>query len=173
METDGACNYGTSGRENHPINCLDWDQARAYCAWAGKRLPTEAEWEKAARGTDGRKYPWGNTGLDCNRVIYPVCPSGNWGTAPVGSKPLGVSPYGTLDMIGNVWQWVEDDWHWDYTEAPADGSAWVDSPRGSYRVVHGGAWFNTGSVSLRASYRHGYVPSDWNATYSFRCAISR
>jgi len=89
---DSGCNYDVSGRENHPINCVTWDQAKSYCAWTGKRLPTEAEWEKAARGTDGRKYPWGNTGLDCDHAVQNATGCNNASTAPVGSKPLGISP---------------------------------------------------------------------------------
>jgi formylglycine-generating enzyme required for sulfatase activity len=172
-KTGSGYNWGVSGRENHPINGVDWNQSKAYCAWAGKRLPSEAEWEKAARGPDGLKYPWGNTGLDCDHAVMSVSPCSNSNTAQVGSKPLGVSPYGAMDMIGNVYEWVEDDYHGTYNGAPTNGSAWVDSPRGSDRVLHGGGWrdYYAYSYYLRASYRYGFSPIYKDDIRGFRCAM--
>jgi formylglycine-generating enzyme required for sulfatase activity len=86
-----------------PISSISWEESRTYCQWVGKRLPREAEWEKAARGTDGRKYPWGNEPPDATRGVY----AGSR-TAEVGSRPAGAGPYGHLDMAGNVWEWLED-----------------------------------------------------------------
>jgi formylglycine-generating enzyme required for sulfatase activity len=86
-----------------PISSISWEESRTYCQWVGKRLPREAEWEKAARGTDGRKYPWGNEPPDKARGVY----AGSR-TAEVGSRPAGAGPYGHLDMAGNVWEWLED-----------------------------------------------------------------
>lgn len=92
-----------AGFEHHPVNEVPWAGARDYCAWQGKRLPTEAEWEKAARGTDGRRYPWGNTAPAATRARF----ASGWNqSAPVDAYPAGASPYGVLDMAGNQWEWV-------------------------------------------------------------------
>ncbi len=169
----GRCNFGMAARKRHPVNCVTWHQARAYCEWSGKRLCTESEWEKAARGTDGRKYPWGNQAASCDHAVFA---SGGFGcgrghTSPVGSRPLGAGPYGTLDMAGNVWEWVEDDWHADYQGAPRDGSAWVNEPRAFARVGRGGG-FNYGERLLRASYRGPGNPDMGNEGMGLRCCRS-
>jgi formylglycine-generating enzyme required for sulfatase activity len=170
--TGSAYNYDRLGGENHPINGVDWNQAKAYCAWAGKRLPTEAEWEKAARGTDGRRYPWGNNSLDCDHAVMSTKVCSNTGTAPVGSKSLGASPYGALDMSGNVWEWVEDWYHSTYTGAPSDGSAWV-TPTGTSRVLRGGSWGIGPTGFLRVSARYDNDPTLRNCPVGFRCAWSQ
>jgi formylglycine-generating enzyme required for sulfatase activity len=169
--TDSGCNFGVSGKEDHPINCVDWNQAKAYCSWAGKRLLTESEWEKAARGLDGRKYPWGNDPLDCDHAVMSVSPCSSTETAPVGSKPLGASPFGVMDMVGNVWEWVEDDYHTSYSGAPTDGSAWVDDPRLTSRVTRGGGFADSNSGYQRCSSRSSYVPEGkLYLSIGFRCA---
>ena len=123
------------------MNCLDWQQAVDFCAWAGGRLPSEAEWEYAARSggpSSSYKYPWGNDAATCT---YAVMDDGGYGcgtgrTWSVCSKPAGNTSQGLCDMSGNVWEWVEDWYHGDYTGAPTDGSAWV-SPT---RLVPGVSW---------------------------------
>ena len=173
-DTGTYCNWGVSGREGHPVNCITWYQAREYCAWAGKRLCSESEWEKASRGTDGRKYPWGNEEATCE---YCVMDDGGNGcgedsTWPVGSKPAGASPCGAMDMSGNVWEWVEDDWHGSYNEAPTDGSAWVEDPRASNRVERGGSFYGY-DYGLRSSDRDYYDPADVSDTVGARCCRSK
>ena len=164
------CNWNYSDREDYPVNCIDWYQAKAYCEWSGKRLCSEAEWEKAARGTDERIYPWGNEIATCDRAVMrnvaDVFGCGAERTWPVGSKPAGI--YGLLDMSGNVWEWVEDDYHNNYDDAPDDGSAWINSPRGPEQVYRGGS-FNTAAIGLRASHRHHGISSHNYDGLGVRC----
>ena len=173
-DTGGYCNWGVSGREDHPVNCITWYQAGEYCAWAGKRLCSESEWEKASRGTDGREYPWGNVPATCE---YAVMDDGGFGcgtvgTMAVGSKPGGASPYGAMDMSGNVWEWVEDDWHRSYNEAPTDGSTWMDNPRASYRVRRGGS-FEDDDGYMPSSSRYYDDPVYSNGSIGARCCRSK
>lgn len=171
QERAWACNWQYPERNNHPMNCIDWFQAAQYCAWVGKRLASEAEWEKSARGTDGRKYPWGDASLEGNserlanvadKALSERIPSttvirdyddGYAITAPVGSFAKGASPYGVLDLTGNVWEWVAD---------------WYDNTRRG-RSVRGGAW-NSTSGYLRASYRRWSGPKSRFEDVGFRCA---
>ncbi|MGI6682080.1 MAG: SUMF1/EgtB/PvdO family nonheme iron enzyme [Myxococcota bacterium] len=174
-DTGGSCNWGQSDRGKHPINCVDWHQAQAYAKWAGGRLPSEAEWEYAAR-SGGRdwKYPWGNENATCERAVMDDgsgngCGRGNT-TWPVCSKPKGNTTHGLCDMAGNVWEWVQDWYHDSYKGAPTDGSAW-EKPTGSFRVGRGGSWYDSASY-VRAANRDFGDPRRRSDCLGFRLAKS-
>jgi formylglycine-generating enzyme required for sulfatase activity len=150
---------------DHPAGCITWEQAKAYCAWAQKRLPTEAEWEKAARGTDGRKYPWGNGEPTCNEVNMTGC--GEHSDA-VGAHPSGASPYGVLDMAGNMVEMVADWYDAAYYSVAPD----VDpkGPASGTRYVGRGGGFRSEAEWQRASSRDWYDLEDLGMPLGFRCA---
>ncbi|MGO8671408.1 MAG: formylglycine-generating enzyme family protein [Capsulimonadaceae bacterium] len=157
--------------DNSPIVNVSWDDAKAYCDWAGVHLPTEAQWEKAARGTDGRKYPWGNNWdpASCRHSSNSIGDSG--GPVAVGSYPSGASPYGVLDMAGNVYNWCSDWYNSDYwkTDHKADPQGPDSSPNGG-RVLRGGAWTANVSDVYRTSYRDRYSPDEYNDGIGLRGA---
>ena len=162
----GGQYWPKSGYADRPVVEVTWYGAVAYCEWAGGRLPTEAEWEKAARGVEGRTYPWGEE-IDCSYASYGGCVDE---TTEVGSYPSGASPYGALDMTGNVYEWTAD-WYDRryYTASP--GSNPQGRGSGSFRVVRGGSWVN-GEKRVRAAARFNNAPSSPLNNVGFRCARS-
>ena len=159
--------------DNQPVVCVDWSQAVAFSRWAGGRLPTEAEWEYAARsGGRDQRYPWGNEKASCRRAIMNDggLGCGKKQTWPVCSKASGNSAHGLCDLAGNVWEWVEDWYHGDYKGAPSDASAWT-SPAGSNRVVRGGGCRNVAG-NCRAADRGRDFPGNRFDSLGFRPARS-
>ena len=179
-------------KDTHPMVNVTWDEANAYAKWAGAHLPSEAQWEKAARGMDGRRYPWGNSwdAAKCNNFMLHrptvmvmsrfqerllkflrIQSLRSVGTMPAGSYPAGASPYGCLDMAGNVWQWCED-WHGSdyYKISPAKNPKGLEDGQG--RVVHGGSWVDSPAAFFRCARRLDYVPGLATSRLGFRCVVS-
>jgi formylglycine-generating enzyme required for sulfatase activity len=188
------CNASRTDRQDHPINCVDWNDATAFCKWAGKRLPTEAEWEYAARaiksgGVDSRTFPWGKSapdpqvvnacGTECVALLKredlfekdqstdPLYKGDDAFavTAPVASFPKGATDLGIMDMAGNVAEWV-DDWYGAYNPSAPPSS-------GTKRAIRGGSWEQQASRRLRVTGRGKDAPTFRDITQGFRCARSK
>jgi formylglycine-generating enzyme required for sulfatase activity len=168
----GPQGYGIVEEADHPVTCVSWYDAQFFCRWAGVRLPSEAEWEKAARGVDGRIYPWGDDRPGPERCNYDNILRD---TAPVGSCTAGASPYGVLHMAGNTWEWTSSLWglmeegKCRYPYDPSDGREASDVPESVMRIVRGGS-YRDDATRMRCAYRDWRYPFYRSDTIGFRVA---
>jgi formylglycine-generating enzyme required for sulfatase activity len=158
---DARCNTGVTGREHHPINCVDWEQASAYCEWRGKRLPSEEEWEYAARGRDARVYPWGDAQPDDSRLCWSGDLMARDQSCAVGEFSDGDSPFGVKDMAGNVWEWTASGYSENYASSRTD----------EFRVIRGGSWYSRRTAYERVAFRMSENPVFRMPDSGLRCAM--
>jgi formylglycine-generating enzyme required for sulfatase activity len=183
------CNFGKPGREKHPVNCVTWQHADTFCKAKQKRLPTEAEWEFAARGSDGRKFPWGNEGGDAEHMNAAGIEFNKWevskklpqtermydtddgyaGTAPVGSFPKGKTKFGAYDFVGNVWEWTSD---WFATYKADETVNPTGAPAGEQKVIRGGGFNGAVQLWLNPAFRYFQVATASSHGIGFRCALT-
>jgi formylglycine-generating enzyme required for sulfatase activity len=173
-DLDGHPNYGRVGVNGQPVVCVDRNMAAAFCSWIGGTLPSEADWELAARGPMADAdayhiYPWGDDTPDCHRARSAACSPGALSNAGLTGS-AGQSPFGLYDMAGNAAEWVADCSHPDYTGAPADGSAWTFGCDGVGGVTRGGSYLD-GADRIRVAYRRPVQPSARLEYVGFRCRI--
>lgn len=159
--------YNNGSYNNYPVIHVSWSQANAYCQWAGRELPTEAQWEKAARGTDGWIYSWGNTFPTCSKANFAGCVGD---TQPVMSYPDSVNLYGAYDMLGNVWEWVADYYRADYYAISSQENP-IGPTTGTKRSLRGGSWYTYANY-LTVSNRLGDDPTSVDSDYGFRCVMN-
>jgi eukaryotic-like serine/threonine-protein kinase len=158
--------YGNSQFDNYPVVYIDWESADAYCQWRGMGLPTEAQWEKAARGREGRTYPWGDN-IDETYANYNNAVGD---TTEVGSYENGKSPYGVYDMAGNAWEWVAD-WYSEtyYLDTPLTNP--TGPTTGKYRVLRGGSWLDDETIVTTSNRGWNQLEFFTNIDFGFRCAM--
>ena len=165
------CNWTFPDREDHPVNCVSWAVASTFCHWVGGRLPSEAEWEYAARsGGQDILFPWGDDDPSCERAVFNEggVGCGEYATWPVCSLPMGDSEQGICDLVGNVWEWLADRYHVSYEGAPTNGEPWEEGNRKQW-CMRGGGIDQTQHENLRVANRVFHLPDFEYGGMGFRC----